>query len=185
MIAIAVGLAMDAFAVSVASGLAYRSMHIAHTLRIALFFGGFQAAMPVVGWLAGLTLKGYIVGIDHWLAFGILSLLGIKMIYEAVVMREAEKSNNVMNVMVLLGLAIATSIDALAVGVTFAFLDVNLLAPVLAIGIVTLFMSFAGVLIGQRFGHLNISSTKIEVAGGLVLIAIGAKILLEHLAKGI
>jgi len=185
MIAIAVGLAMDAFAVSVASGLAYCSMRMGHTLRIALFFGGFQALMPVVGWLAGLTLRSYIVSIDHWIVFGILVFLGIKMIYEAVVIGRAEKGADVMNLFVLLGLAVATSIDALAVGVTFAFLNVVIIAPVVVIGVVTFVMSFAGVVIGQRCGELGFSSTKIEVAGGVVLISIGLKILIEHLVNGI
>jgi putative Mn2+ efflux pump MntP len=183
--AIAVGVARDAFAVSVASGLAYCSMHISHTLRIALFFGGFQAIMPVVGWLAGLTLRPYIVSFDHWLAFSILVFLGAKMIYEALVIRKAEESADVMNLFVLLGLAVATSIDALAVGVTFAFLSIVIITPVLVIGAVTFAMSFAGVVIGQRCGELGFSSTKIEMAGGVVLIAIGVKILVEHMIKGI
>lgn len=185
MIAIAVGLAMDAFAVSVASGLAYCSMRMGHTLRIALFFGGFQALMPVVGWLAGLSVKSYIVSIDHWIAFGILSFLGVKMIYEAVIIGKAEKGADIMNLFVLLGLAVATSIDALAVGVTFAFLNVVIVTPVIVIGVITFIMSFAGVVIGQRCSGLGFSSTKIEVAGGVVLIAIGLRILVEHISKGI
>ena len=185
MIAIAVGLAMDAFAVSVASGLSYCSIRLGHTLRIALFFGGFQALMPVVGWLAGLSLKSYIVSIDHWIAFGILAALGVKMIYEAVIIKKAEKGANVMDMFVLLGLAVATSIDALAVGVTFAFLNVVVIVPVIVIGVVTFVMSFAGVIIGQRCGELGFSSTRIEVAGGVVLIGIGLKILIEHIVKGI
>ena len=185
MIAIAVGLAMDAFAVSVASGLSYCSMRMGHTLRIALFFGGFQALMPVVGWFAGLSVKSYIVSFDHWITFGILSLLGVKMIYEAVIIERAEKGADVMNLFVLFGLAVATSIDALAVGVTFAFLNVVIVTPVIVIGVVTFVMSFAGVVIGQRCGELGFSSTKIEVAGGVVLIAIGLKILIEHITQGI
>jgi putative Mn2+ efflux pump MntP len=183
--AIAVGLAMDAFAVSVASGLGYCTMHISHHLRIALFFGAFQAFMPVIGWLAGLSLRDYIAAYDHWIAFVILSILGARMIYEATVLSKAEKDANILNLMVLIGLSIATSIDALAVGITFAFLNVTIVLPVIIIGVVTFAMSYIGVIIGKRCVALEFSTAKIEVLGGLVLIAIGIKILAEHLIKGI
>jgi putative Mn2+ efflux pump MntP len=178
---IAVGLAMDAFAVSVTSGITIKNCRIRHAVLIASFFGGFQAIMPVVGWLAGLTLRDYIAHIDHWLAFGILGFIGCKMIYESTVLEKTERRCNPLNLHVLAGLSVATSIDALAVGVTFAFLNVTILAPVAVIGIVTFLMSYAGVFIGEKIG--SFFEKKIEVAGGAVLILIGLKILLEHLLR--
>lgn len=183
MFAIALGLSMDAFAVSVASGLTIANLRIAHALRIALFFGGFQALMPVIGWLAGLSLKDYITEYDHWVAFGTLAFLGGKMIYEATVLSKEDRCNVSMELSVLFGLAIATSIDALAVGVTFAFLNVSVATPVIVIGVVTFVMSYAGVMIGKRF--CNFPGAKVEILGGLILIGIGIKILVEHLMKGI
>lgn len=176
---IALGLAMDAFAVSVASGLAMKNVRARHALRISLSFGLFQAFMPVAGWLAGLALRDYITRIDHWLAFGILGFIGSKMIYESAVIEKTEKRTDVLDTRVLLGLSIATSIDALAVGVTFAFLNIIIVTPVIIIGVVTFLMSYGGVCIGKTFG--GFSGKKIEVLGGLILIAIGLKILLEHL----
>ena len=183
IIIIAVGLAMDAFAVSVASGIGIANLKPRHIVRIALFFGGFQAMMPVVGWLAGLTLKDFIMDYDHWVAFGTLAFLGGKMIYEAHFLSDGDRCKVSIDYAVLLGLAIATSIDALAVGVTFAVLDVSVVAPVAVIGVVTFVMSYAGVMIGRRF--CNFPGAKVEVLGGLILIAIGLKILIEHLIKGI
>jgi len=180
---IAVGLAMDAFAVSVASGMTIANLRIRHAVRIAVFFGGFQALMPVVGWLAGLTLKVYISEFDHWVAFGTLAFLGGKMIYEAHFLSEEDRCRVSIDYVVLLGLAIATSIDALAVGVTFAVLNVEVITPVIVIGLVTFLMSYAGVIIGKRF--CNFPSSRVEVLGGLILIGIGLKILVEHLIKGI
>ena len=134
---IAVGLAMDAFAVSITSGLAIRQLRIKHAIKIALYFGLFQAVMPVVGWLAGLSLRTFIENIDHWIAFGLLSFIGCKMIYESFKMKSDEdEKNDPLNIYVLLMLSIATSIDALAVGVSFAFLNTSIAAPVIIIGIV-------------------------------------------------
>lgn len=180
---IAVGLAMDAFAVSVASGMGIANIKTGHIVRIALFFGGFQALMPVVGWLAGLTLRGYIAPMDHWVAFLTLAFLGGKMIYEARFMSEGDRCKPSVDYAVLLGLAIATSIDALAVGVTFAVLDVSVIEPVIIIGLVTFAMSYAGVMIGRKF--CNFPGAKVEILGGLILIGIGLKILIEHMLKGI
>lgn len=174
---------MDAFAVSVASGLTIANLRIRHAVRIALFFGGFQAIMPVMGWLAGLTLKVYIAEFDHWVAFGTLAFLGGKMIYEAHFLSDADRCRVSMDYAVLLGLAIATSIDALAVGVTFAVLDVAVITPVIVIGLVTFVMSYAGVMIGKRYCHFP--GAKVEVLGGIILIVIGLKILIEHLIQGI
>ncbi len=176
---IAFGLAMDAFAVSIASGVAIKKLEIKHALLIALSFGSFQALMPLVGWLAGLSLRDFISGVDHWIAFGLLTLIGFKMIYESVKIESSEKVTNPLNVYVLLALSIATSIDALAVGVTFAFLKIFIVTPVILIGAVTFLLSFLGVFIGDRMGHFF--ENKIELLGGLTLIAIGIKILVEHL----
>ena len=177
---IAFGLAMDAFAVAITSGIAIKDVKANHAFKIALFFGGFQALMPVVGWLSGIGLKGFILGIDHWVAFGLLSFIGAKMIYESAKMGPAAKKSP-LNIYTLLILSIATSIDALAVGVTFAFLNIAIIIPVVIIGVVTFLLSFSGVFIGNRIGHFF--EKKIEIAGGLVLIGIGIKILTGHLFK--
>lgn len=180
IILIAFGLAMDAFAVSVASGLSVKDVAAGRALKMALFFGLFQAIMPIVGWSAGLRLKDVISGIDHWVAFGLLSFVGAKMILEAFAIRnEEEKRPDAFGTYTLFMLSIATSIDALAVGLTLSVLNVFILSPALIIGIITFFLSFGGVLIGRRFGHFL--ETKIEIAGGLILIGIGIKILIEHL----
>lgn len=177
IVLIALGLAMDAFAVSVASGVIIKRLRIKSALRIAVFFGLFQAVMPLIGWLAGLSLKDFISGVDHWIAFGLLSTIGCKMIYESAKIQ----SNNFdpLNIYVLLMLSIATSIDALAVGVTFAFLEISIVTPIVIIGVVTFLLSFIGVFVGNRFGHFF--EKKIELAGGLILICIGVKILVEHM----
>ncbi|MCX6819567.1 MAG: manganese efflux pump MntP family protein [Candidatus Aenigmarchaeota archaeon] len=175
---IAFGLAMDAFAVSVTSGITIKHQRISNALRIALFFGLFQAFMPLVGWLAGLSLKDSISGIDHWIAFGLLGFIGCKMIYESVKIQPKKKINP-QNIYILFMLSIATSIDALAVGVTFAFLEVFIATPIIVIGTITFLLSFIGVFIGNKLGH--VFEKKIEILGGLVLIAIGIKILLEHM----
>jgi putative Mn2+ efflux pump MntP len=178
ILVIAVGLAMDAFAVSIASGTAYRQLKVRHALRIALFFGGFQALMPLIGALAGLSVKNYIAEYDHWIAFVILTAVGGKMIYESFKITQAEKSNNPTDILVLLALSVATSIDALAIGVTLSLVAASIITAVLVIGLVTFALSYAGVMIGKKFGH--IFESKIEAVGGLVLIILGVKILLEH-----
>ena len=179
VIAVAFGLATDAFAVSVASGFTINKLEVRHAFRIAVFFGAFQAIMPLIGWLAGLSLRDWIVNVDHWVAFGLLACIGAKMIYESFKLKTDKKQINPLDLSVLLMLSVATSIDALAVGVTFAFLAVAIAWPIIIIGLVTFATSFLGVFIGDRFGHLF--ESKIELLGGLVLIAIGFKILLEHL----
>lgn len=176
---IAFGLAMDSFAVSITSGIAIKRLRIGHALRIGLFFGSFQAAMPVVGWLAGMSLKDFISGVDHWVAFGLLSLIGGKMIFESLQMESEKKEMNPLNVYVLLILSVATSIDALAIGVSFAFIKIAIITPAILIGIVTFLLSSLGVFIGNRLGHFF--ENKIELAGGFILIVMGTKILLEHL----
>jgi len=178
-VAVAVGLAMDAFAVSVAGGVVIQEHKVRHAVRIALFFGGFQAAMPVVGWLAGRGLREFILGVEPWIAFGLLTFIGGKMIFEALRLAPSERKGNLLDVSTLLVLSVATSLDALAVGVTLSFLQASIVPFIIVIGGVTFVLSLLGVFIGDRFGHLF--ESKIEVFGGLVLIAIGAKILVGHL----
>jgi len=179
IIVVALGLSMDAFAVSVVTGAAYRQLHIRHTIRMAAFFGGFQAFMPAVGYLAGLAFKKYIEDFDHWVAFAILVVIGLKMIYESFKIKDERKAMHPANWWVLLTLAVATSIDALAVGITLSLITNSIAEAVIIIGAVTFLLSCAGVHIGKRFGHFFESG--IEAIGGLVLIGLGVKILLTHL----
>lgn len=176
---IAVGLAMDAFAVSVVTGSLYKEFKLRHALRMALFFGGFQAIMPIIGFLAGLGLQGYIAPYDHWVAFALLCFVGGKMIYESFRIEAAERDRNPANLAVLLILSFATSIDALAVGITLSLLRAPIVLAVTIIGLVTFFLSYTGVFIGKRFGHFF--ESKVEIIGGLILVAIGVKIVIEHL----
>jgi len=175
----AIGLAMDTFAISIASGMTIKKSKFRHAVRMALSFGIFQAVMPVLGWLAGWGVKDFIEHIDHWIAFGLLSFIGAKMIYESTKLEKMEERNEFLAFGTLMLLSLATSIDALAVGLTFAFLDIEILTPVIIIGSTTFLLSLSGVYIGDKFGHFF--EKKIEVLGGLVLIAIGIKILLQHL----
>jgi putative Mn2+ efflux pump MntP len=176
---IAIALAMDAFAVSIVSGSAYKKLQIKHAFRIAVFFGSFQALMPLIGSLAGMSVREYIAGYDHWLAFGLLSAVGAKMIYESFKITPAQENFNPSNIWVLLVLSVATSIDALAIGITISFLKVAILTAVIIIGLVTFALSYLGVFIGRKIGHFF--ENKIEAIGGLILIALGTKILFEHL----
>jgi putative Mn2+ efflux pump MntP len=175
---IALALSMDAFAVSITSGIAIKKLHVRHALLIATFFGAFQAIMPVFGWLGGNTFRSAIEAVDHWVAFGLLALVGIKMIWEAVTIEEKEYEDT-LRIRILFILAIATSIDAFAIGITLSVVGVSIMNPVIVIGLVTFGMSFVGVYIGDMFGHLF--EKKIEIAGGLLLIGIGVKIVVEHL----
>jgi putative Mn2+ efflux pump MntP len=179
IVVIAVCLAMDAFAVSIVSGSAYRQLKLRHALRIAFFFGGFQALMPLVGSLAGLAIKERIAGYDHWLAFALLAAVGGKMIYESFKFSPARHNFNPENIFVLLALSLATSIDALAVGVTLSLLVTSIATAVIIIGLITFVFSYFGVWIGRKFGHFFEAS--FEALGGLVLIALGLKILIQHL----
>ena len=175
---IAVGLSMDAFAVSICKGLSVRRLKPRHNLICGLYFGGFQALMPVIGWLLGRQFESLIKSIDHWIAFALLVLIGANMIREAV-KNEEENLNDSFSPKTMLPLAVATSIDALAVGVTFAFLDVSIVPAVLMIGATTFILSAVGVKIGNVFGAKY--KSKAELVGGIVLIAMGVKILIEHL----
>lgn len=176
---IAFVLAMDAFAVAVTSGVLIKRLHIGYAIKIALSFGLFQAIMPLLGWLAGTTIRPYIASLDHWIAFVLLTGIGAKMIYESRVMKAEERSSDPMGFVTLFVLSLATSIDALAIGITFATLDVVIWTPITIIGLVTFAISFGGVYIGDHFGHFF--EERIEMVGGLVLIGIGIKILVEHL----
>ena len=177
----AIGLSMDAFAVSVCKGLGMRKMRYGQALVIGLYFGVFQALMPLLGWLLGTSFSRYIQAFDHWIAFVLLAFIGGKMIAEAVRPEDENVEIDKMDHKELFMLAIATSIDALAVGIAFACLDVQIWSSVSIIGCVTLVLSFCGVWIGNRFG--NRFEKKAEIAGGVVLILIGVKILLDHLIQ--
>jgi len=181
---IALGLAMDAFAVSVTIGAVYKKPGIGHAFRTALTFGGFQAAMPVIGWLTGMTVRKFIQDYDHWVAFCLLAAIGCKMIYESFKIKRVQSGkmtdSNPLRISMLLALAVATSIDAFAVGITLSFLLTGSMAiTVIIIGAVTFVLSYAGVYIGKNFGYFF--ANRIEALGGLVLLGIGTKILLEHL----
>lgn len=177
---LAVGLAMDAFAVSVCKGLSAKEYRLRHSLTAGAYFGGFQALMPLLGWLLGSQFESVIKSVDHWIAFGLLGLIGANMVREA--FGKAEEVNASFSPKAMLPLAVATSIDALAVGVTFAFLDVNIWLAVTLIGGVAFAISAAGVKVGNVFGARF--QSKAELAGGIILILLGVKILIEHLFFG-
>ena len=174
---IAVSLSMDAFAVSVCKGLSVGRPQLRHCLSCGIWFGLFQALMPLLGWLLGVRFQGLIVSVDHWVAFVLLGVIGFNMVRES---RggEAEELDCSFSPRAMLPLAVATSIDALAVGITFAFLQADILPAVIFIGVTTFALSFAGVRMGSVFGSRYRS--RAELAGGLVLIGMGLKILLEH-----
>lgn len=177
---IAVGLSMDAFAVSVCKGLAMKRCTWKKGVLVGLYFGGFQALMPLLGYVLGVQFKEVITSIDHWIAFILLGLIGANMVREALGgSEECEEGDDALDVRTMLGLAVATSIDALAVGVTFAFLQVDIVPAVSFIGGITFTLSVAGVKIGNIFGTKY--KSKAELAGGVILILMGLKILLEHL----
>lgn len=177
LLLIAVGLSMDAFAVSVCKGLSVRKVQLRHLLLAGLYFGGFQFLMPVLGWLLGVRFEHLIQSVDHWIAFGLLTVIGLSMIRES--RSGAEELNDDFGFRTMLLLAVATSIDALAVGVTFAFLQVSILPAAGLIGVTTFLLSALGIRIGSVFGARFKSGA--ELAGGVILILIGVKILLEHL----
>lgn len=171
---------MDAFAVSVCKGLKMKKINYRHAAVIGLFFGGFQALMPFAGWLMGKQFEKYIESVDHWVAFVLLAIIGSKMVVEALKENDEESDNQAderLDLKELFMLAVATSIDALAVGVTFAFLKVNIVEAISVIGVTTFLLSVAGVAIGNRFGMKY--KNKAELAGGVILVLIGLKILLE------
>lgn len=179
IILIAVGLAMDSFAVSITSGMTITNNRRKAGLLTAAAFGGFQMLMPIIGYAVGLSLAGIISGFDHWIAFGLLAFIGAKMIYKGTKKDEDHNGSKDLKLHSLLILSVATSIDALMIGLSFAFLQTSIVLPIVAIGAITFGLSLVGFYfgcgLGKRFGH------RIEIVGGLVLIAIGLKILLEHL----
>lgn len=178
-----IGLAMDAFAVSVCKGLGMRKLNKKQTLIIGLYFGGFQALMPLIGWLLGSQFQKYITRIDHWIAFILLGFIGGKMMIEAIREWNEEETVDVIDAPLdhknMLVLSVATSIDALAVGITFAFLDTPIIEAITIIGITTMVISIIGVVVGNFFGSRY--KSKAEFIGGLILVLLGLKILLEHL----
>lgn len=178
IILISIGLAMDAFAVSICKGLSMKKINWKSTIIIAIYFGIFQAIMPVFGYLLGSSFSVIVQKLDHWIAFILLAIIGGNMIKESKD-GETEKRNDKVDFKTMILLAIATSIDALAVGITFAFFKVNIVVSITIIGIITFILSFIGVIIGNKFGDKF--QNKAEFIGGMILIIIGLKILLEHL----
>lgn len=174
---IAVGLSMDAFAVSVCKGLSVQKVKPKHYLIVAAYFGGFQALMPLLGYLLGVRFEAMVANVDHWIAFVLLGLIGANMVRES--RAGEEKLDDSFTVSTMLILAVATSIDALAIGVTFTFLGVNIVEAIILIGITTGIISGVGLKIGNVFGSRY--KSKAEMAGGIVLILMGIKILVQHL----
>lgn len=182
LLLIGIGLSMDAFAVAICKGLAMRRINYRHTLIIALSFGGFQALMPFIGWLLGSRFARYITRYDHWIAFLLLLFIGGKMIWDTLHEGDGDDidfADERLDIKELLLMAVATSIDALAMGITFAFLSVNIGAACGIIGVTTFLISTLGVFIGNRFGAKY--KNKASMTGGIILILIGFKVLLEHL----
>lgn len=179
IILIAIGLSMDSLAVSIAAGIIMDKFHVRYIFRIAFFMALFQGLMPLFGWLAGINFKSQIEAYDHWIAFGLLTFLGIKMIREGISSKEDDSASfDPTRIATLISLAFATSIDALAVGVSFAFLQIKVALPVIIIGLTTFIFSFAGASFGTKFG--NKYNLPMEIIGGIILIGIGLKILLQH-----
>ena len=178
LLTLAVGLAMDAFAVSICKGLAMREKVLKKGIIVGLWFGGFQALMPTIGFFLGTQFKDQITSIDHWIAFVLLGLIEINMVKEAL-SNDEEQADDSIAVKEMFMLAVATSIDALAVGITFAFLNVHIVSAASMIGVCTFLISFVGVKIGNIFGTKY--KSKAELAGGIILILLGFKILFEHL----
>lgn len=175
---IAFGLSFDTFAVSVSSGLVLRKINFFNAMKIAFVLAFFQGTMPLIGWFIGSGVKKYMMTYDHWIAFILLSVLGIKMIYESFRSDEDHPALNPMRFAVMVSMAIATSIDALVVGLSFAFFEVNIFITVFLIGLVTFIVSMLGILFGKKAGAQL--GKRMEIVGGLILIVIGLKILIEH-----
>lgn len=176
---IAVGLSMDSLAVSIAAGIVMDKFKIRNILRIAFFMAIFQGVMPFLGWLAGTSFSNQIKDYDHWIAFVLLTLLGAKMIKEGLSGNDEDTDFDPTKIITIISLAFATSIDALAVGVSFAFLNIKVALPIVIIGVTTFIFSFLGAAFGTKFG--NKYNLPMEIIGGIILIGIGLKILIEHL----
>ena len=179
IIFLALGLSVDSFAASVCSGLAVKKIHFLQAVKIAFFLALFQGGMPIIGWLTGWELKDLIKDFDHWIAFILLAGMGGKMIYESITSKEKDCSFNPLKILVLLGISIATSIDALVIGLSLALVDVIIWFPAIVIAVVTFIVSMLGILLGKKIGSKM--SKKFEILGGIVLILIGLRILIEHL----
>ena len=175
---IGISLAMDAFAVAICKGLALKKINIKNCIIVGIYFGLFQGIMPIIGFILGISFQEIITKVDHWIAFVFLSVLGINMIKDSL-SKEHEALDNLVNFKTMFGLSIATSIDALAIGITFAFLNVNIISSSIIITITTFIISIIGVIIGNKVG--NKFEKKAEFLGGIILLIIGIKILLEHL----
>ncbi len=179
LILIAASLAMDCFAISIAGGATTKRLKVIDALKVGLFFGLFQAIMPLFGWFIGLSFKELIENVDHWVAFGLLGAIGVKMIYEALRNRHEKRKINLVKIPALLVLSIATSIDALAIGISFSLLNISLYLSIAVIGLFAFVFSISGYFIGNKIGHFL--ENKVELIGGIILIGIGVKILIEHL----
>lgn len=180
LLILAIGLSMDAFAVSVCKGLSMPKLKMKAAVVCGVWFGGFQALMPLIGYILGSQFSKYITSVDHWIAFILLGFIGFNMIKEAFGPEDEEEKNPSLNVKTMFILAVATSIDALAVGITFAFLpNTNIVAAISFIGVITFLLSMIGVQVGNTFGVKY--KSKAEIAGGMILILLGIKILIEHL----
>lgn len=178
LLILALGLSFDTFAVSISSGIARKQIVFKEAIIIASVFGFFQALMPVLGWLGGISIKTFIAPFDHWIAFGLLSIIGLKMVFESF-KNEEEKQFDPLNPKVMITMAIATSIDALTVGISLAIVEVNMIFAFLIIGFVTFLVAMLGMLFGKKIGGKL--GRRMEILGGIILIAIGIKILLGHI----
>lgn len=178
LLLLSIGLAMDAFAVSICKGISMKKMNWKKACIIGLWFGGFQALMPTIGYFLGTTFETFVTNVDHWIAFVLLAIIGGKMIKDAFDPKEEESDDDV-SFKTMFVLAVATSIDALAVGITFAFFDVNLILAISLIGITSFILPVIGTKIGNKFG--NRYEKKAELVGGTILVVLGLKILIEHL----
>lgn len=172
---------MDAVAVAIGMGLSIHTLRIQHGLIIGLFFGFFQSIMPVIGWAAGRSFQSVMMTADHWIAFALLTIIGLKMIYESIKIKSEEDDVKSLTIYSLFTLSVATSIDAFAIGISFAMLEMSIVTPIIIIGCITFILSFLGVGFGKHVGKLL--PKKIEIVGGIVLIAIGIKILIEHVGN--
>lgn len=176
---IAIGLNFDSLAISISTGLVVKHIRFNQAVKIAIVFAFFQGLMPFIGWLIGSQIKDLIKDYDHWIAFTLLFLIGAKMVYESFKKEEDKKPFNPLKLIVMISMAIAISIDALVVGVSFAFIDINIVLSISIIGALTFIVSMLGMLLGKKAG--GIFGKKMEIVGGLILICIGVKILIEHL----
>ncbi|MBN2597494.1 manganese efflux pump MntP family protein [Labilibaculum sp.] len=176
---LALGLSVDSFAASICSGLAIKKIHFFQAAKIAFFLAVFQGGMPIIGWYTGWELKDLIKDFDHWVAFILLAGMGSKMIYESITSKEKDCSFNPLKLLVLIGISVATSIDALVVGLSLALIDVVIWFPAIIIGIITFIVSMLGMLLGKKIGSKM--SKRFEIIGGVVLILIGFRILIEHI----